>query len=162
MKAATSALYAAFILADNISVLSRLRFVNVISEEAALAFANVLWLASLLSSIVSISSKLLRLSIVEEELVKMPDLSEKAYAKQLSYIQRSKGEQLELGRDSKTSRMIKHNRSKVKHSLELCKNFSDLILGLHFTGLTKRYLKHDFGESLLGIAGATSSFLGLY
>ena len=93
MKAVTSALYAAFILADNISVLSRLRFINVISEEAALAFANVLWLASLLSSIVSISSKLLRLSIVEEELVKTtPDLSEKAYAKQLSYVQRSKGE----------------------------------------------------------------------
>ena len=58
--------------------------------------------------------------------------------------------------------MIKHNRLKVKHTLELCKNLSDLILGVHFTGLTKRYLKNDFGESLLGIAGTTSSLIGLY
>ena len=87
MKAISSALYAAFVIADNISVLSRLRFINVISEEAALALSNMLWLASLLSSIVSMSCKLVRLSIQEEELVKASsELSEKAQAKQLHYI----------------------------------------------------------------------------
>ena len=70
MKAISSALYAAFVIADNISVLSRLRFINVISEETTLALSNMLWLASLLSSIVSMSCKLVRLSIQEEELVK--------------------------------------------------------------------------------------------
>lgn len=70
MKGISSALYAAFIVTDNISVLSRLRFINIISEETALALSNILWLASLISSIVCMSCKLVRLSIKEEELVK--------------------------------------------------------------------------------------------
>lgn len=58
--------------------------------------------------------------------------------------------------------MRRHNEVKVRHSLELIKNLSDLFIGVQVVGLTKRYLKHDFGESLLGIAGSTSSLIGLY
>ena len=58
--------------------------------------------------------------------------------------------------------MARHNQSKIRHSLELIKNIADMFIGVQLVGIAKRYLKHDFGESLLGIAGTTSSLIGLY
>jgi Peroxisomal biogenesis factor 11 (PEX11) len=60
------------------------------------------------------------------------------------------------------SKMAKHNEDKMRHSLELIKNLADMFIGVQVVGLPKRYLKHEFGESLLGIAGTTSSVIGLY
>jgi uncharacterized membrane protein YraQ (UPF0718 family) len=58
--------------------------------------------------------------------------------------------------------MKKHNETKLEHSIELIKNLSDLFIGVQIVGLTKRFLKHEFGESMLGIVGTTSSLIGLY
>ena len=58
--------------------------------------------------------------------------------------------------------MDRHNKIKVIHTLELLKNVADMFIGVHLVGLSKRLLKYDFGESMLGMAGTVSSLIGLY
>lgn len=58
--------------------------------------------------------------------------------------------------------MERHNKIKVIHTLELLKNVADMFIAVHLVGLSKRLLKHDLGESMLGMAGIVSSLIGLY
>lgn len=46
--------------------------------------------------------------------------------------------------------------------MEVAKNISDIMIGLQLVGLTKKVLKHDLGDSFIGIAGAVSSVIGVY
>ncbi|TNV76642.1 hypothetical protein FGO68_gene11110 [Halteria grandinella] len=174
-------LYGLFIMSENLSLLSKLRFLG-LSETKLLTWVNILWFLSLLASIVAHSAKLITLTVKEEKLriqIEQLKKQEGATAKQQTYIQHSvlgnlkrvrvedsntkEGSQREVSAMNKlVEKMHKHNEIKVKHSLELTKNFSDLFIGVQVVGLTKRYLKHDFGESLLGIAGSTSSVIGIY
>lgn len=172
LKIVSNVLYGLFIAVDNISLLSRLQFLQV-SETTLLTFSNALWLASLLFNTLSLVVKLVKLAIKEDDLEHGRNLTKGSTdtsgstEKQRHFIQMSRMLHTNLSdteeeQQSKKSKMIKHNSLKVKHTLELCKNLSDLFLGVHFTGITRRCLKHDFGESLLGIAGTTSSLIGLY
>ena len=65
-------------------------------------------------------------------------------------------------REQLVEKMEKHNREKVRESMELIKNIADIFIGVQLTGLSKKVLKHDLGESFLGLAGSTSSLIGLY
>lgn len=57
--------------------------------------------------------------------------------------------------------MSRHNKVKVAHSMELVKNISDMFIGAQLVGISKRILKHDIGDSFLGLAGVTSSLIGI-
>lgn len=57
--------------------------------------------------------------------------------------------------------MSRHNQSKVHHTFELLKNLADLAIGVQLLGISKRMLKHDLGESAIGIAGSVSAAIGV-
>ena len=57
--------------------------------------------------------------------------------------------------------MDRHNKVKVAHSMELVKNIGDMFIGVQLVGISKRVLKHDIGDSFVGLAGVTSSVIGI-
>jgi len=64
-------------------------------------------------------------------------------------------------REQLIEKMNKHNQIKVAHTMELVKNISDDFIGVQLVGFRKRVLKHDLGDSFLGVAGSVSSLIGV-
>ena len=65
-------------------------------------------------------------------------------------------------REQLIEKMERHNKAKVQHAMELVKNISDAFIGVQLVGVSKRVLKHDLGDSFIGIAGGLSSLIGVY
>jgi hypothetical protein len=179
-----SALYSTFIVLDNIAVLSKLRFLR-INQAKIRTLSHLCWFLGTICTAIYRSLVLLALLVKEEHLrlrflqhshsILLTDQAEvQSLVSDLTASNNHRpeagGEHSPRARDSLPKvynrqqlieKMDRHNRVKVAHSMELVKNIADMFIGMQLVGISKRVLKYDIGDSFLGLAGITSSLIGI-